>query len=505
MIERFQKNINQWLWAALLLGLPITSMPLVVRLVGSDSVASPAGIFLFLLVLTWLLPFILKGGRFSRLTLPLFVFIFAAAVSTALSVFLPIPNFRDISILRSDGVALITLAVGVCFYLVVSTYGAESGRLEKALRLINLAGFVVLGWCLVQAAAWRLLHGYPQAMRDFHDLYSVGPLYNNRVSGFALEPSWLAHQLNILFLPYWLGATVRRYSSQRLRFLGLTVENVLLAGGMAALLLSLSRIGLGAFLLTLAYLLLRGNIRLVRWLQSKAAQKLGWQAGTARAKKAAVSLAISLGLILVYVLLVMGLLFGMSKVDPRMKDVFSLSLHNENGILNYANALNFSSRVVYWEAGWNVFNDYPLLGVGLGNAGYFFPEKLSPFAWKLTEVRDLIYRSGSVLNSKCLWVRLLSETGIIGFAVFIGWLFALWQAAGMLEHKSEALWKTVGMAGKFTLLALLLEGFSIDSFALPYLWASAGILTAGWVCAFQTNCFHSGINRNKGENFEIIK
>jgi hypothetical protein len=33
--------------------------------------------------------------------------------------------------------------------------------------------------------------------------------------------------------------------------------------------------------------------------------------------------------------------------------------------------------------------------------------------------------------------------------------------------------------GAFVLIALLLEGFSVDSFGLPYLWFSLGLLSAG--------------------------
>jgi hypothetical protein len=36
----------------------------------------------------------------------------------------------------------------------------------------------------------------------------------------------------------------------------------------------------------------------------------------------------------------------------------------------------------------------------------------------------------------------------------------------------------VGLAGKFFILAYLVEGFSVDSFALPYQWIIAGLITA---------------------------
>jgi hypothetical protein len=36
-----------------------------------------------------------------------------------------------------------------------------------------------------------------------------------------------------------------------------------------------------------------------------------------------------------------------------------------------------------------------------------------------------------------------------------------------------------GLAGQLLLISFIVEGFSIDSFALPYFWFSAGLLSAG--------------------------
>ena len=37
--------------------------------------------------------------------------------------------------------------------------------------------------------------------------------------------------------------------------------------------------------------------------------------------------------------------------------------------------------------------------------------------------------------------------------------------------------RIVGLAGKFFILAYLVEGFSVDSFALPYQWIIAALIT----------------------------
>jgi hypothetical protein len=77
-----------------------------------------------------------------------------------------------------------------------------------------------------------------------------------------------------------------------------------------------------------------------------------------------------------------------------------------------------------------------------------------------------------------LWVRLLSESGIIGFSLFCTWLYVLWFAGKNLEQQAARELRLFGWMAFFVIVAFLAEGFSIDSFALPYLWVSLGLVTA---------------------------
>jgi hypothetical protein len=74
---------------------------------------------------------------------------------------------------------------------------------------------------------------------------------------------------------------------------------------------------------------------------------------------------------------------------------------------------------------------------------------------------------------------LLSETGFIGFAVFLIWLYMLWRSAGLAWQSESDPLKIVGLGGRLFLLAYLVEGFSMDSFAMPYQWLMAGLISAG--------------------------
>jgi len=479
MIKRFYAAAVLVLWAAMLVTMPVTSMPLVARLISpGTTVASPAGLFLIALIATWFIPSILRGRSFPTAVVPLIVFAITALAITTLSVFMLEPPYKDNNPLKDSLEAILTLGIGVSFYLITSLWLNDVKKITLAMQLINLSGFIILVWAGVQAYSWVAYQRYPEWVKMIHDLYSVGPLFRQRVSGFALEPSWFAHQLNMLYLPLWLALTVNRVSVYRMRLLGLTLENILLAGGLAALFLSYSRVGLAAFLVMIGYILIRVNLTLITSIQSGILLARFKRLNQVNPRLVTIGLGVLM--VAVYALFIGVLAVILSRIDPRMAKLFDINLNHPDGILYYANDLTFASRLVYWQAGWNVFTQYPWMGVGLGKVGFYMAQNLSPFAWRLVEVRDLVYRSTSDLNIKSLWVRLLAETGIIGFSLFVSWLWGLWQTSRAVENSDQPILKSVSWLGKFVILGLILEGFSVDTFALPYFWVSLGILTASY-------------------------
>ncbi len=97
-------------------------------------------------------------------------------------------------------------------------------------------------------------------------------------------------------------------------------------------------------------------------------------------------------------------------------------------------------------------------------------------------MRSSVLNAG-LTNAKNFWTRLLGETGILGFAIFISWLFQFAQDARYLyKQGGSSFGKTMGLFGGLTLLAFLLEGFSLDTFGLPYYWISFGLSTVAWRC-----------------------
>jgi len=450
--------------------MPLTSMPLIIDLLGSDSVASPSLLFLVILVGIWMIPGFFSSIRFSRDTLPLSIFTIAAFIISLLSFFLKIPPFKGFRETSPVIGGIATLLLGVAFFTTASSFPGSSDLKKKTLQIINWSGMLILLWALVQAISWYTLNRYPLWMFEIQGFLSRRVLYRQRVTGFALEPSWLAHQLNLLYLPFWLSAFHYKYTSHRFRILGISFESFLLLGGLSILLLTFSRVGYAAFL-GMCILIVLSNYR--NWIisleESSFINKIHiikWIS----AKRIVFSF---LMFVIFLAIIVLGL-FLFSKVDPRMAELFRFFQNDQNSILEYFNELKFGDRVIYWLTGWNIFNDNPVMGVGLGNAGFFFQQKIPSYGWSLVEVRKLMNRTSVLLNIKNLWVRLLAETGIIGFALFIGWLISL--IATLLEKKNSEnkLSAMLGFSGWLILVALIFEGFSVDSFAMPYWWVSLG-------------------------------
>jgi hypothetical protein len=204
--------------------------------------------------------------------------------------------------------------------------------------------------------------------------------------------------------------------------------------------------------------------------------------------RAAISLGIGLLFLIGYLSVAGGAVYAASQRDwrlallfrnpPSAKEIAGIVTLDENTLLRLGHRLAFMERVVYWVYGWNVFNDYPWLGVGPGNSGLLFQEKVPAIGWASFEIREVIYKLPGTPNIKSLWMRLLAETGLIGFSIFISWLYLLWRSCQASSHSSDPLIKKLALMGQLSMIALLAEGFSIDSFAMPYLWVTAGLISA---------------------------
>jgi hypothetical protein len=466
----------------MLVALPVTSFPPLAKLAGGTLVA-PLSIFpLVWLFLTWFPNYLVGVKKLPGELKPLLWFILFTLISCGAAFFIKLPQYKGHTIQQDELEALVTLGIGLAFLLVTVSMIRTGADIKNSLVWINISGIIFLIWCLIQIATiWFLNGSYPFFIDHIQELLAVGNLTEQvrgvRISGLTLEPSWLAHSLNMLYLPIWLAASRYRVSAFRIRIAKISIENILLIVGIFAMIMTYSRVGLIGFLAVVAWLM----VDLANVVSKRITNRQKRKIDIKRSRLQRIYITGSL-----FILLIIGfisLLYMLSFQDYRFKKIFTNATtysyrYNQGSpaLITLAKKINIGERVVYWEFGWEVFNKYPILGVGLGNVGRFSEELLSPEAWKMGEVRKILLYGTTLPNTKNLWVRILSETGIVGFSFYMTWLIILWLSARKLCQNQDATIRTIGLTGQFALIAQIFEGFSLDTFALPFLWVTLGIL-----------------------------
>jgi hypothetical protein len=491
--SRLYQNILNILWAAALISLPFTSFPLLVNLTGAI-VAPLAAIPVFLLILLWFIPYVLRRGALPRETTPVVIFSLIALLACSLAFFLDIPGFKGRTLLGQELRALVTLIIGLAFLFVFSTWPQNEDRLQKTFKWLTIGGIIAMIWTLVQAYYIFLqAYNYPPWVENIQEwLVLQSPYFNargRRVTGFTYEASWFAHQMVMLYIPLWLAATYQRTSAFKFRFFRLSLENLLLVLGVGLFFLTSPRIGLISFLLIGVFVFLKINLAILRRLVNFISHRRWFQASQAQAPlRIFVTIFTSVLILLIYTALLVGVIFLVSQRDYRMEllitnpptwvEIKAALTLKESVLLSLAHRLAFLERMVYWFTGWHIFNDHAWLGVGLGNAGFFALEQTPSVGWGSYEIRNLLFRLEQLPNIKSFWVRLFAETGLVGFSVFASWLVVIFQSARLTLRSHQPVLQTAALAGQLSLIAFIGEGFSIDSFAMPYLWVTIGLVAA---------------------------
>jgi len=483
------------LWFLVLVGLPLTSFPILSRLTGAI-VAPFSFIPLVLLLGIWLLPFLIERGKFPAEVVPFLYFVLVAIGVSCLAFFLN--GYFDLGrdFLGQSLRAFITLAIGISFYLVFATYPQDEKGLRQALLFIYIGAAFLIIFGIFEVVLLRKYGSVSQIPSWFTKLrtklaiQSNNIWYSNRIAGLAYEPSWFVREFNLVLFPIWLAAIYLRKSLFKFRLWIFQVEDALMVGGLVVFGFSSPRVGLLAFLASLAYLALLLFGRVHGWLMTKIVQRrkepLKNPGGT--------KFVLGLMLILVLVVAAGGALLGYVVVASGWDGRYQLLLDDstisnlnlfpitEDSVIALSDKLQFSERMVYWFSGWRTFSDHPF-GVGLGNAGFYMIDRMNSQGWKSVEIRDIVYRANYLPNTKNLWVRLLSETGFLGFAVFAAWLIVLWRSTVLTRKSESKILQIIGLAGQLFLMAYLVEGLSMDSFAMPYQWLMAGLISAAGLVA----------------------
>jgi O-antigen ligase len=166
-----------------------------------------------------------------------------------------------------------------------------------------------------------------------------------------------------------------------------------------------------------------------------------------------------------------GAFLGQKNYFRRLWEIDASSLSE------YLVDINAGGRSAYAAGAMAAYEEYPVTGVGLGASGFWIYDNLPD--WTLTTVpeiaRQLNPQSHLYPNPKNLYVRLLSETGLLGFVLFaIFLLSSLADSLSLLPR--DGFFRFLGAAGLFAWLAIAFYNATQDSFATPNIWLIPGML-----------------------------
>jgi O-antigen ligase len=151
---------------------------------------------------------------------------------------------------------------------------------------------------------------------------------------------------------------------------------------------------------------------------------------------------------------------------------------NADSLSEYIVDINAGARGAYTLGALGAFEDHPLTGVGLGASGFYIYQNLPD--WALTTVpeiaKQLTPESRLYPNPKNLYARLLAETGLFGFVLFLAFQFGLLGDALSLLRWDAPWARFAAIAGVFAWVAVALYNFTQDSLTTPNIWIVSGII-----------------------------
>jgi O-antigen ligase len=473
--KRLLKHTVRFLWALLLFTLPVTSFPYLPAELGGRTLVRPLAIYpLIFLVALVLLPRLLTRPL-PKTFLPLAAFGVAAMISSLVAFSSDLEVYRGVSLASRFFRNLITLGLGASFYLTIALLPQTWDDMRFSLRWLYAGFGLALLWGTLQIP--YVLHysaAYFKLMQALQGLVSSRKLFPTRISGMTYEPKWFAEQICFLLLPWLLGAVLTRQSLFKWRWRWLTVEMLMLAWAVVVMVFTFSRTGLFilAVMVFLGYFLFRSYAPRAGSDPASPASIPGRKPGRKRHLLEA-------GLI---VAVLIGGVVVVGSQNPYFSRLWRYWTDGKARSRTYLEFIAFEQRFVYWATALRIYQQQPLLGVGLGNYAFYFADMVPDQSYEQQQemLRQLTPGEGRdrLITPKNLYARLVSETGLLGVATFTAYLVAILGCVLYLWLSASARQRYWGMSGFLALVVFAFVIFSFDSFALPNMWVVFGLLTA---------------------------
>ncbi|MBK9926023.1 MAG: O-antigen ligase family protein [Anaerolineales bacterium] len=122
-------------------------------------------------------------------------------------------------------------------------------------------------------------------------------------------------------------------------------------------------------------------------------------------------------------------------------------------------------RYNLWRAGWRMWLDHPVHGVGIGQ----FVERLASYGSDLLEPRRLR------LGAHNMYVQVLAETGLVGFFLFLAMLISTIREIWTLRNLSDPSIITLAQTWFIVFVIMLLGGLTKHDHYDKLIWIMVGI------------------------------
>lgn len=452
------------LWGAALLTLPVTSFRWFPFL-GEGTLVRPLAMYPLAILIPLLLILAWRGKtklNWSGALIPLGVLVLFMVAATSFGALIdPIP-LRGQTYSGRAIRALATLFIGIAFFIAALWMNKDEDDFRFTVRWLFAGLCLDLAWSGLQAVTFYTGLLEKEMVTHWQRAFSMRELVRtNRISGLAYEPAWLAGQFATTFIPFLFAAVLKNFRITRLKWL----EPVLLALSLLVVLATYSRGGLITTIAAagLTFLFMGRDVTRSVW---------NWFISGFRGR--VLEMAFRIGIIVAIIGAFAGTFLFLSQKNffRRLWETDAQSLSE------YIVDINAGARGAYSAGALSAFEEYPWAGVGLGASGFYIYPNLPD--WSLTTVpeiaKQLSPENRLYPNPKNLYVRLLAETGLIGFFLFAAFQFYILGDILSLLRRSESWARFAAVAGIFAWFAITFYNFTQDSLTTPNLWIIPGIL-----------------------------
>lgn len=294
-------------------------------------------------------------------------------------------------------------------------------------------------------------------------VFSIGLKEYTRLSSVFAEPGWLGYFIFINF-PIIYACSLSKVKFFENKYINMLIKKSLIPLAWFNIIFTLSPIWLIACIVQLLFVI----------------------------KKSIIKCICNLKIVIPLAVIVISIMWFL------VNFVFKSETSQLDRILNTVNVKSFdtfviaepslASRVVSYINAIRLFNEHPILGIGIDNSANMLVDKFRTSPVPLTTENLYKYKksfiSGKMEHNTAILYRLLCETGIIGMVLFYIFMFTNLMTLRKIKNKlvnQRVLVFSNGIDG--AIIAIIISSI-YDSFLIPYLWFFMGIITS--ICVYHT-------------------